>query len=60
MTLPPIETVNGQDFGRCAVCKGRTSVERGGRRCFCCERYGGPATRKARLLAVLAATNGGR
>lgn len=60
MTLPAIETVNGTDYGRCIVCHGRTSVERGGKRCFVCERHGGPATRRAVLILVLAAREGER
>jgi hypothetical protein len=54
MTLPAIETVNGHDFGRCLLCRGRTTVARGGKRCFLCERHGGPLTRRAVLILVIA------
>lgn len=50
------ETVNGTDYGRRLLCRGRTTVERGGKRCYLCERHGGPATRRAVL--VLAARGG--
>lgn len=58
MTLPAIESVGGIDFGRCRLCRCRTTVQRGGKRCFTCERHGGPATRKAVLVLVLAARGG--
>jgi hypothetical protein len=57
--MNPIETISGIDYGRCITCRGRTSVERGGKRCYLCTVHGGPAWRKAVLVLVLAAAGPG-
>lgn len=53
--MNPTETIGGIEFGRCAVCRGRTTVERGGKRCWICQYRMPPAVRQAARFLVGAA-----
>lgn len=59
MTALPIEHTNGQAFGRCAICRGRTSVERHGKPCWMCRTYGPPSRYRALTWLVLAVVGPG-